>query len=151
MASEDLTVQLRAFEKFLETTLLRDRRRCGMLSASLRKQITHYELVISELDKVSDIRENQNDSRSSDASLLLEVVPGVKRRATISNKDKFIINVGAELFVEFSLLEALRFCYQKIYYLQQSLDSTSAKAVEIEALIAKVTTTLEELREMTVQ
>ena len=147
METEDLALQLGTFERFLERNLLRDRKKYSTLSVTLRGRISQYEVVISQLDKVN----NKLKEEGKGCKVMLEVVAGVKREATISKTDKYIINVGGEVFVEFSLLEALRFCYQKIYYLQQMLDTTTAKQVEIETLIGKVTETLEELKKITDQ
>jgi prefoldin subunit 5 len=56
------------------------------------------------------------------------------------------VDVGEEVYVEMSRLEALRFCHEKVYFLRKKLESLQDKEVDIMTHIDMVLFNLEALR-----
>lgn len=54
--------------------------------------------------------------------------------------------MGKEVFVELSLLEALRFCEEKVYHLKQRAATLLDKKITIETHINVIVAHLEQLR-----
>lgn len=59
-----------------------------------------------------------------------------------------MVDVGKEIFVELSTLEALFFCHEKIHYLKRRLDSLQDREIDIRAHMDLVIFNLEQLQKI---
>ena len=58
---------------------------------------------------------------------------------------KVLVNVGKDVFVEFQLLEAFRFCHEKIFHLKRMADALRDRQQEIRQHIEETKNYLEML------
>lgn len=57
-----------------------------------------------------------------------------------------MVNVGKEVYTEFSILEALRFCHEKVFFLRQRIAQIEDRVVEINTHIDLIVANLETLK-----
>lgn len=57
-----------------------------------------------------------------------------------------MVNVGTGVFVEFSVLEALRFCQEKVYYLKKWLCSVQGRSLDAKTHLDLMLSNFEALR-----
>lgn len=67
-----------------------------------------------------------------------------------NDRKSLLVDIGKEIFVELSFLEALRFCHEKIYHLKRLLSSLYDREVEIRAHLDMTVFTLQELQKVPV-
>ncbi len=57
------------------------------------------------------------------------------------------MDVGTGVFVDFSLLEALRFCHEKIYHLDKQLQLVQDRALDVQTHLDLMLSAFEALRQ----
>lgn len=62
-------------------------------------------------------------------------------------RERIAVDVGTGIFVDFSMLEALRFCHEKIYHLTKQLQRAQDQTLDAQTHLDLMLSTFEALRQ----
>ena len=136
----DLKEKVRKYEEFLNDKLRADLRGVLDFRESLYSEVTDYLQLKNTIDKMK-----QTHLPEKDLKTMVDIGSNFYMQAKIPDASHIIVAVGLNVFVEFTLDEALQFIDKRIDYLNDKTQNLSNKAADISARIKLV---LEGLREL---
>lgn len=108
----------------------------------LRKELKEYETYINKMNdeimefvQLKNICENISQSLSDGFKTQVNIGGNFFIAAKVPDASKILVNVGLNHYVEFTIVEAIKFCDFKVKSLQNEADVIREKSIEIRAHI----------------
>lgn len=104
-------------------------------------------ILLTDVENALSSFEALNNEKGEKIELFASIGSGSYIKSTFDKKDKILVNIGAKVFVEYTLQQAIEFLNNKKKKITEALENTAKALEELARIVARLESEISELSE----